>query len=610
MLLTIVRCLLLVAVVGSGLAEAPGDAVLDDQSIVGTLRGFHLSEEERKLLGTENNLEGETGIHRAARTGLIGQLKSLLAEKKFDIDLSNDYGSTPLHVAAYWGQAGAADFLVKAGADRNAKDSEGATPLYVAAREAHIPVINTLVSAAPGVKKVRGDGGVNVNKGNKYGQTPLSAAAQRGYLATVRALTAVKGVDINLPTVKGETPLYLAARSNALAVTVKLVSANAKMNQATRSGETPLFAACAAGSLSTAKALVDSFARKDQATTSGATPLHAAASAGHDDVVALLLKAKPKEQVAASSVNLQTQLGETALFVASAAGTAGAVSLLLAAPGTDANRKTRLGYSPLFAAASAGHDDVVKLLLAYKPPTSATAAVATAGESDAKAEPGLLAVDVDLASQVGESPVYAASRNGHASTVALLCNAGANLNLRTVPARETALYRAAKNGEAQVCEVLLKHGADPKLVQKGGESPFYAAAATGQTAALTALLAHTQRSDQGAFNLAQKDGYTSMYCAARAGHVGALSALIAAGADVDQTSHKGDPPLLVAARAGEVGAVEVLIAAGAKQYKASPNKGSELAELLTGMGFTQTAVGYGKRNTAQMASGSASKSHK
>jgi ankyrin repeat protein len=405
----------------------------------------------------------------------------------------------------------------------------------------------------------------------------------------------------------------LAARSNELAVTVKLVSANAKINQATRSGETPLYAACAAGSLSTAKHLVDSFARKDQATTSGATPLHAAASAGHDDLVALLLKAKPKQNVVASSVNLQTQLGETALFVACAAGATGAVSQLLAAPGTDANRKTRLGYSPLFAAASAGHPEVVKMLLAYKLP-STTAAAAAAGvaatgkTAGAKAESGLLAVDMDLASQVGESPVYAASRNGHASTVTLFCNAGANLNLQTVPARETALYRAAKNGEAKVCEVLLKHGADPTLVQKGGESPFYAAAAAGQTAALTALLANTHSNDKDAFNLAQKDGFTPMYGAARAGHVGALSALVAAGADVDQTSHKGESPLLVAARAGEVGAVEVLIAAGAKQYKASPNKGNELAELLSGMGFTQTAVGYGKRNTVQMPS-SSSRSH-
>jgi len=78
------------------------------------------------------------GIHKAAKQGDVEKIKSLLAE---DPSLVNSkdrlYGYTPLHTAAIAGQAAAAEFLLENGAEVNATDNKGHTPLYWAKKEAH-----------------------------------------------------------------------------------------------------------------------------------------------------------------------------------------------------------------------------------------------------------------------------------------------------------------------------------------------------------------------------------------------------------------------------------------------------------------------------------------
>jgi ankyrin repeat protein len=66
----------------------------------------------------------------------------------------------------------------------NEADSEGSTPLFFAAQNGHVAVVEVLLAR-----------GVNVNQADSEGTTPLFIAAQNGLLAVVEVLL-VAGADV------------------------------------------------------------------------------------------------------------------------------------------------------------------------------------------------------------------------------------------------------------------------------------------------------------------------------------------------------------------------------------------------------------------------------
>ena len=67
--------------------------------------------------------------------------------------------------------------LIAAGADKDKADKNGTTPLFLAAQNGHLNVVQSLIEA-----------GVDVNQANKNGATPLYMAAQEGHTAVVGLL--------------------------------------------------------------------------------------------------------------------------------------------------------------------------------------------------------------------------------------------------------------------------------------------------------------------------------------------------------------------------------------------------------------------------------------
>jgi ankyrin repeat protein len=109
-----------------------------------------------------------------------------------------------LHTCAEKGHLDVARDLIEAGADVNAKDNEGLTPLYMCALGGHVEVARALIEA-----------GADVNAKKDNGVTPLHMCAYTGHLEVSRALIE-KGADVNAKEDDGVTPLYVCSQEGHL----------------------------------------------------------------------------------------------------------------------------------------------------------------------------------------------------------------------------------------------------------------------------------------------------------------------------------------------------------------------------------------------------------
>ena len=82
-------------------------------------------------------------LHMAAENGHVDAV--LLVVIGAELEASDADGGTPLHVAAYRGHVAVVTTLVEAGADKEASAADGVRPLHEAACHGHVAVVKTLI---------------------------------------------------------------------------------------------------------------------------------------------------------------------------------------------------------------------------------------------------------------------------------------------------------------------------------------------------------------------------------------------------------------------------------------------------------------------------------
>ena len=158
---------------------------------------------------------------------------------------------------------------LQAGANLEARDGSGYTPLHWAAHFGNVEAVEALLAA-----------GADPNAQDRGFFTPLHNAASSGNVKTVMVLLEA-GAYLEARFVDGGPPLHVAKTAE---VVTALLEAGADPHTRTRYGVTPLHAAQSAGVVT---ALVEAGVDPNVRTTEGgSTPLHSAASA---EVVTALL---------------------------------------------------------------------------------------------------------------------------------------------------------------------------------------------------------------------------------------------------------------------------------------------------------------------------------
>ena len=158
-----------------------------------------------------------TALLHASRAGHTKAIKLLLEAEGVDIEWQGENGRTALACAALMEREPVVKLLLQARANVNTADETSQTPLSLAAERGFIQIVEALLDAE----------GVEVNSYDKKKLTPLMRAARRGSVEIVKMLLGTNAVDINAQGDRGRTALSLAARHDKMQVVELLLAESA-----------------------------------------------------------------------------------------------------------------------------------------------------------------------------------------------------------------------------------------------------------------------------------------------------------------------------------------------------------------------------------------------
>ena len=471
------------------------------------------------------------------------------------LDMRANNGRTALFEACALKRPNIALMLLESGADYLIKDNDGGSTLQRACYNGLFRVVDSIVNKAE--KELRQEDFLKLlnSQHRPSGRTALLDCAEQERIQILDLLLR-KSADYRIPENQNATILHMSSRpesSTAMDMIVRKAAHDLDRQQFldfvnTRhspTGKTSLLDCVERGRVGATQILVDSGANIDIAGHAGNGPLHWAAMNGHDEVIKLILKKAKQDAHDAATLTRyvnrvnkrERKQGQTALMLAGRGNYLSTVKLLLGhgawympPDGPDAPDGGR--YPPVTAlhdASHAGAREVVTHLLdvASKELDHERFAKWTNARNDhgktalydacETGRPLIVKMLVEkyradcMITNNGNinTPLFAASWNGHTSTVAaLLESASAIMDPGQFKAflhhgnnmRKTALMDACQTNRPAVVRLLLEYGTDYSLLDQSNFTALHYCAFRKHIDCVRILLEHGKKdNDQARF---------------------------------------------------------------------------------------------------------------
>lgn len=188
-------------------------------------------------------------------------------------------GNTALHYATEWGLENAAETLITKGADKEAKNANGETPIFSASKNNNPEIITLLANK-----------GCKINVRDNLGSTPLHVAVRWGNIGAVTQLINL-GININAQNVSGKTPLSEAVLGGKPEIAKLLLSKGANPNTSDTNGRTILMDAIKARNTKIIAMLLEYNANPQAQDLNGRNSYHEAALTADENVIKLIRNA-------------------------------------------------------------------------------------------------------------------------------------------------------------------------------------------------------------------------------------------------------------------------------------------------------------------------------
>lgn len=453
-------------------------------------------------------------------------------------------GKTLLHLAALFSHTSIVKYIVNQGADLDARDYDGNTPLHLIADclpptnyelDAHavlkLEILDYLIKEG-GARidlKVNGRTALNLIRYNGYGEMVdsildflkirLFEAANQKDSSTIRKLI-IQGVDCNVRNNYNQALLHIICQNNDLSLVKRVIETGANLSIVDRDGNTPLHCAILSGAMSVAMYLIEEGADLHMENNMQKTPLDLLKDNGRLDIVSYVNR---------SPIELITAIREKEI---------NKVKSLITA-GVNVNTKNMYGETPMHFSVLYGTPEIVRYL----------------ADRDA---------DVNIGDKDGHTPLYEAAKHDKLEMIDILIEKGARINNLVEGKTPMDILKDAGNIDKV------------RAINAGLERNLLVSLKEGKLDRVKNLM--KQRVN---INCKDSDSRTPLHYASELGLLEIVRVLVHNGANIDEKDNKGFTPLYLAADNGQLGVTNYLIEKEAKvNFISSNNVSDKIKNLL------------------------------